>query len=280
MAIFTNQATLTYNNTSTNSNVVTGEIVEALAVTKTAITDTYNTNDVITYVVSIINSGDTANTDLTLTDNLGEYTFNNLTLVPLTYVEDSVQYYVNGVLQADPTVTDTNLLTITGISVPANGNVIVIYQARVNEFAPLEEGSEITNTVTTEGCSTSTAQETITVDDEPFLTITKALSPDTVIECSELTYTFTIQNYGNTEAVATDNVTVTDTFDPILRNITVTLNGTVLTPAQYTYDETTGEFSTTPSVITVPAATFEQDPETGRWTTTPGVTTLTVTGTV
>ena len=34
MAIFTNQATLSYNNTTTTSNVVTGEIVEVLSATK------------------------------------------------------------------------------------------------------------------------------------------------------------------------------------------------------------------------------------------------------
>ena len=34
MATFTNQATLSYNNTTTTSNIVTGEIVEVLSATK------------------------------------------------------------------------------------------------------------------------------------------------------------------------------------------------------------------------------------------------------
>ena len=40
MAQFTNQARLSYNNSVVTSNVAVGEILEALAATKTAITDT------------------------------------------------------------------------------------------------------------------------------------------------------------------------------------------------------------------------------------------------
>ena len=95
-----------------------------------------------------------------------------------------------------------------------------------------------------------------------------------------MTYTFTIQNTGNTEAVATDNVVITDVFDPILTDITVTLNGAILPAASYSYDDTTGVFSTNPGVITVPAATYTQDPVTGEIVITPGITVVTVTGTV
>lgn len=35
MAVFFNQATLTYNDTTTNSNIVSGEIIEVLSVSKT-----------------------------------------------------------------------------------------------------------------------------------------------------------------------------------------------------------------------------------------------------
>ena len=74
---------------------------------------------------------------------------------------------------------------------------------------------------------------------------------------------------------------MTDTFDPILSNLTVALNGTPWTEGtEYTYDETTGLFATLPGGITVPAATYTQDADTGAWIVTPGVTTLVVTGTV
>ena len=60
MAIFTNQATLSYNNTTTTSNIVTGEIIEPLTATKNALSDTYQIGDTVTYVISILNTGNTA----------------------------------------------------------------------------------------------------------------------------------------------------------------------------------------------------------------------------
>ena len=104
MAVFTNQATLSYNNTVTNSNVATGQILDVLSVTKTPLVDNYLSNDRITYVVSIVNSGNTPVTGITVDDDLGAYTLETTTYYPLNYIDGSVQYYVNGALQADPTV--------------------------------------------------------------------------------------------------------------------------------------------------------------------------------
>ena len=283
MAIFTNQATLSYNGNTVNSNTVTGNIIEVLVVTKTSLTDTYTQGDSVTYVVSLTNSGTTALTGITVTDNLGEYTFGETTLTPLDYKEGSLVYYINGVLQTTPVITGTSPLTVTDISFPSGGNAILVYEASANAFAPLNAGSTVTNvvSVTYPGITTPvTADETVTVTDEPVLGITKALNPVIVTENSALTYTFTISNTGNSPADATDNVVITDTFNPALSDITVTLNGVVLPATAYTYDETTGVFTTTNGAITVPAATFTQDAVTGEIIATPGVTTLTVTGTI
>ena len=74
---------------------------------------------------------------------------------------------------------------------------------------------------------------------------------------------------------------ITDLFDPILTDLVVTFNGAAWTEGiQYTYDETTGLFTTVPSQITVPAATYSQDPVTGAYTMNPGIATLVVTGTI
>ena len=282
MATFFNQATLSYSGGTVNSNVTTGELVEVLTVTKTAVVNDYTQGDEITYAVNLINTGATALTGIVLSDDLGAYGFGEQTLVPLDYIEGSVKVFADGVLQPTPTVTAGPPLVIGDIDVPADGVTTVLYTVRVNSFAAPVGTGEITNTVTVSGGVTPVeASETITAAEEPSLMITKAVSPTTVSENGQLTYTFVIQNNGNAAATAADAIVVTDTFDPILSDITVTYNGAVWTqPDDYTYNEATGEFATVAGQITVPAATFTQDPVTGVWATTPGEATLTVTGTV
>ncbi len=284
MALFTNQATLTYNDNVINSNIVTGEIVQVLSVTKNALSDTYERDKTITYIINIVNSSDSDFTNLTVTDNLGSYTFNTASLVPLTYVDGSVRYFIKGDLQAQPTVAAVSPLTITGITVPANGNATVVYSATVNEFAPLANESQITNTVTVNGNGLSAAiaaEETVSLEAGPILSITKAVCPLSVPENGTLTYTFVIRNNGFTEASATDNLVISDAFDPILNITGVSLDGASLTPTtDYTYDAATGNFASVAGVVTVPAATYVQDATTGAYSVTPGATVLTVTGTI
>ena len=282
MAIFTNQAILSYRNGAVSSNIVTGEIVEVLSATKNALLDTYSSGDTVTYVVGLFNSGSTALSGVTFTDDLGAYAFSGSTLVPLTYVDGSLNYYVNGVLQPTPTVTTGTNLTVTGLTIPANGYAQIIYEARVNDFAPIAVGGQILNTaLATVGAESAEAQETINASEAPILAITKSVDPATVSENGNLTYTFTLQNLGNTAAVVDDALVVTDVFDPILDPITVSYNGTAWTEGvEYTYDTATGLFSTIAGNITLPAATYTQDPVTGVWNVTPGTAVLTVSGTV
>ena len=223
--------------------------------------DTYTADDTVTYIVSIINSGSTAFGGLTVTDDLGGYTFGTDTVYPLSYVDGSIRYYINGALQPSPAAVAGPPLTVSGISVPAGGNATIVYETAITQFAPLATGDTVTNTATLAGGGISTpptASETIRTASTSNLTITKSINPQTVTENSRVTYTFVIQNTGNTEVIATDNAIVTDTFNPILTDIAVSFNGTAWTaPANYTYDEVTG-----------------------AWVVTPGVSTLTVTGTI
>ena len=284
MATFTNSATLSYNGNTTVSNTVTGTLQEVLVVTKIPVVPEYTSRGEVTYVITLVNSGTTALTGLTLTDNLGAFSYNEDTRYPLTYTENSVKYYINGTLQTQPTVTAGPPLEIRGINIPVGGNATLIYEARANEFAPMELESIITNQVTVTGDNLAepvTAEATVNAETAPVLTIHKDLSPTTVASNGEITYTFTIQNTGNAAADAAAGIVLTDTFDPILNPITVTFNGTAWTaPANYTYDTATGVFSSVAGQITVPAATYTRDPATGAWITTPGVSTLVITGTV
>ncbi len=284
MALFTNQATLSYGNTVTNSNVAVGEILEVLSATKTAINATYGQNDTITYIISILNSGSSAFNNLTLTDNLGTYSFGTGALTPLDYTEGTLRFYVNGVLQPSPTVTATDSsLIVNGINVPAGGNAILVYEVSTNAFAPLGNDAQITNTATISGvCITPViVSETVNAESRPNLSITKSISPVPVAEGETVTYTFLIQNTGNSPLVATDDAVITDLFDPILTNVQVSFNGTPWSEGtEYNYNQATGFFETVPTNITVPAATYTQDPITGAISITPGTSTLIVTGTI
>ena len=283
MAIFTNQATLSYNNTVTTSNVTTGELLEVLSVTKTALQSTYGPGDAVVYFIQLVNTGTVPFTALTVSDDLGAYDFDGTTVTPLDYVEGTLRYFVDGVLQATPAVTAGPPLTVSGITVPAGGSALLVYEAQPNAFAPGGADAAITNTATVSGGGLSaplTAEATVTAASAPYLTISKSLCPLTVTENGQLTYTFWLQNSGSAPAVATDNAVITDTFSPILSGLTVTFNGEVWTEGvDYTYDEATGAFATLPGRITVPAATFTQN-ESGVWVSEPGTAVLRVTGTV
>ena len=156
MATFTNQATLTYNGGTVNSNIVTGELVQVLTASKTAAAESYRTGDLVTYVVQLRSTGAAALTGLTVTDTLGTTNFpatgGTVQLTPLTYQAGTLRYFMNGVLQTAPAVTVlANGIRIDGISVPAGGVATLAYTARVNAFAdPSAEGT-IENTVTVTG---------------------------------------------------------------------------------------------------------------------------------
>ena len=284
MAIFTNQATLIYNGNSTNSNIAYGEILDVLVATKTAVEESYTPGQTMTYVVTLRNTGTAALTGLVVTDDLGGYDFNGATVYPLTYVAGSAVMFVNGVPQAAPAVTAGPPLVFSGIAVPAGGDVVLVYQAQVNEYANPAVGGMIENTVTVTGDGLSapiTATETVNAGAEPMLSISKSITPAQVVDNDRVTYTFVIQNSGNEAVVVTDSAAINGTFDPILTALTVTFNGVAWTQGvEYNYDETTGLFTTVPGQILVPAATYAQDPVTGVYTATPGIATLVVTGTI
>lgn len=248
MASFTNMATLSYNGSQINSNVVTGELQDALTVTKTAVSGSYRPGDTVTYVVTLTNTG-TALTGLTLTDDLGGYTAGGQTVYPLSYEAGTLHYYTGGTEQTAP---------------------------------PGVEG-EIRNTVTVTGgglAAPLTATATTAAQAAPELSISKALCPAVVTGNGPLTYTFTVQNTGNTALTGQEGAVITDTFEPTLTITGVTFNGAAWTsPEDYTYDAATGAFATVAGKLTVPEATFTQNAD-GSWTVTPGQSILTVTGTV
>lgn len=284
MAQFSNQAILSYLGGTTESNIVTGELLDVLSAAKTAVYGTYGTDDKVTYVISLVNTGNTELTGITVSDDLGGYAVGATTVYPLNYLEGSVKYYTNGVLRTAPTVTAGPPAVFGPLTIPAGGSAVLVYEARTNGYTPQAAGSTVNNTATVTGGGLTaplTAAAAVTAGSTPELSITKSVTPTTVTDNGTLTYTFVIRNLGNTEADASQNIVVSDTFNPILSDIAVTYNGAAMTVGtDYTYNTATGEFATVAGKITVPAATYTQNAATGLWTTTPGTATLTVSGTV
>lgn len=272
-----------YNGRTTDSNTVVGELLEVLSVGKNAITNGYFEGDSITDVISLVNSGTAALTDLTVTDDLGGYSFGANKVYPLEYVADLARKYVNGTLRQSPAVTAGPPLAIPQISVPAGGNALVIYETTLTGFAPLDVGASVTNTATVTGGGITnpiTSEETVEAKAIANLSISKMLSPVQVTENGMLTYTFVIENSGNTAATELDGAVISDTFSPILNSPTVTFNSTVWNEGtQYTYNAQTGEFVTVAGAITVLAAEYTRSTD-GTWTVKPGSSTLIISGTV
>ena len=284
MAIFSNQATLTYNGRATNSNIAYGEILDVLAADKTSVEGSYSPGGLVTYAVTLRNTGNAALSGVTVTDDLGGYAFGGGTVYPLTYENGSATLFIDGVLQTAPAVVAGPPLVFSGVNIPSGSDAVLIYQARANAYANPSVDGTITNTATATAVGLNvpaTASETVGASVAPLLTVSKSISPSQVVDNDRVTYTFVIQNTGNEAVDATDNAVISDLFDPILTALAVTFNGVSWTEGvEYTYDDATGQFTTANGQITVPAATYTQDPATGEYTMTPGIATLAVTGTI
>lgn len=282
MPAFTNQATLSYNDITTSSNIVQGNYTPQITLSRSSVNAAYCADDLITMVVSIVNSCTSDCTDLNLTDDLGAYSHTSGTLTPLSYVSSSIQLYQNGVLQDAPAIAATSPLTLNNLSVPAGGNLLILYSLRANSYAPLGAGASITATSSLSGgCLASALSAPVTIESScgARLTISKSMNPSNV-SCNEpVSYTLTIQNSGTTAALASDNVIVTDRFNPLLDITQVSFNGVSWqSPTNYSYNSATGVFASSAGQITVPAASYTQNASTGEWTLTPGTVTLTITG--
>ena len=182
---------------------------------------------------------------------------------------------MDGVLQSAPAVTAGPPLVFSGVTVPAGGSAVLIYEAEVTDWAPLGTGAAVITGQNTD----LTVSATVPAAAAPQLGITKTVAPADVAPGGLLTYTFTLTNTG-TQADAAQEIVVSDVFDPVLSDLAVTLDGAPLSAAaDYTYDEATGAFATVPGAVTVPAAAYAQQSD-GSWAVTPGAAVLSVSGTV
>ncbi|MBQ6530306.1 MAG: DUF11 domain-containing protein [Clostridia bacterium] len=271
-----NRASISYNGSGvvlsnqTNTTLIDQYTVE---LTKTPVVDTVIAGGDAVYVISLANTGAGALDGATLTDNLGG------TETPLSYVDGSAQFYMNGELVTGTATPDADGIVFGyADTITPGDNLLVIYAASVG----IAQTGTITNTVTadvptaeqTQRIIVAQASATITITPVANVSIFKAASADTVQIGDTLTYTFTLMNTGSEAA---ENINFTDAL-PEQFNVT---------SVSYTADGTETPIADTdytieaPNTLIIPAdgSTLEIDipaaTEEG-----PGITTITVTGTI
>lgn len=241
-----NQATLLYNNMTTNSNTVTTQILSLydLTATKEALLDTYTPNQTITYVTRVENTGSASLYNLTVVDDLAE----GLT----QYVDSSVESYLNGTpIEVNVQITNnTVIFTIDNVINP-NDNVLIIFETT----SPTTRPDVLTNTQTITANGGTTTGPIVTVTPNPStsvklanyvsLDITKSANKASIYSGDTLVYTFQIINDGNETAT---NVSFSDVF-PIGYKIDSISLITPDSPTPIIYNPTTYVTKTT---LTIP----------------------------
>ena len=281
----TNRATLTFQygtlTGSAISNIASTTLQGPLTIEKNALAEQYNGQDDITYIISFSNTTNSTLTDVVITDNLGSYNIcQSLAIATPLDFEGPAALYINGsfvtYLQG---ITGPNSVSFNIGNLGSGDNALVIYRAKINDYALLTPFSSITNTavVSANGITeTATASATLEVGSYADVSIVKTMSPDPVSSGDLITYNFSLYNYGNTEA---RNVVLSDLFSPIPSITGITVNGTLISSNNYSYINGKLTLPTGLYNLTIPAATYTQN-ENGFVSKVPGLTTVTVVGTI
>jgi gliding motility-associated-like protein/uncharacterized repeat protein (TIGR01451 family) len=156
---------------TTGSATVTAVLNQSLSISKNASSESFSSaGDIITYTISVENTGNITLSNITVTD-------------PLTAMNQT-------------------------IATLAPGNVRIFNQTYTVTQADVNEGS-ITNTATaTVGNITETASVTVTAEQNPQLNVSKSASPATFGTVGdEITFVIGVENTGNTTI---SNIRVTD----------------------------------------------------------------------
>lgn len=267
-----------------SSNVAVTTLQEILTVSQSSLGDSYFQNSDIPFIVNINNNNTEKIKNVKVQSNLGSYSLGqgicDTSFTPLSYIGPSA-LYIGGTFHSniEPKVyTDKIVFTIP--SIPERSNALLIYKTSTNQFSPLASGSSITNVISVSARNLGTPltySSTVTVKDEADIRIIKNMCPNPVSAGDTITYSFSLYNYGNTEAT---NVTLNDTFSPAPTGISVNLNSQELTSNDYSYLSGTLKVPNYSSglTISIPAANFIQDSITGLISIEPGITSITAAG--
>jgi uncharacterized repeat protein (TIGR01451 family) len=170
----------------------------SLTIIKTDDPDPVNAGDILTYTITVTNSGNATATGVTIVDDYDET--------------------VLTIIDADGGFDDGYTITWDGgISIPAGDSISYTITATVDPMAP--GGTIIINTASvssSDGPGPSDTVDTTVSSNLPILDIEKTDDPDPVEPGENVTYNITVTNTGS---VAATGVTVVDDYDETVLTI-------------------------------------------------------------
>ena len=222
METITNQAHVTFSygdletTKTNNSNIVNSSIKDkySLSVEKTSTTECFKAGEIISYIVSVKNTGCGCLSNFEITDTLGGEGY-------ASFVNGSGKIFIGGTMSnIVPTALSPLTFSVSG-RLERDEEFVLQYNVLVDSNIS-SEVNEITNSVEVRGyacgCSCDdndsrfvegTAEHTITKCEYAEVLITKAVSNDNVCCGEEVDYIITLTNTGNVDAT---NVVVTDSL--------------------------------------------------------------------
>jgi uncharacterized repeat protein (TIGR01451 family) len=188
---WTAQAVYTGTRVTTDTASLT-VLAPVLHITKAAAPDPVEAGDHLTYTLTYSNTGNTAATGTTITDEL-----------------DANVSYVDAWPLPDGGLPDAPFWTVSDVA-PGERRQVTI---TVSVARPLVNGTTLTNVgwISADHVAPMSALVTTTVHSRPVLTITKKDYPDPVTAGGTLRYTFVFTNSGNENATS---VSITELYDP------------------------------------------------------------------
>lgn len=286
--IITNRATVNYSYGRSSavsvSNTASAVLNGTLEISKVALSNAYRAGGDITYIITVTNSGNGDSGDITVTDDLGSIVFGNGKLKTLDYIGPTQLYIGGKYVSALTPITTVDGISFNIGSLPIGETAGIIYVARANQNASSALGESITNTATARrfcDCPCdfpSSASATVSAEAYGDLRVIKSVCPNPVVCGEQINYIIDLYNYGNTEV---GNVVLSDTFDPLLTDLNVSVDGSVIPASQYDYINGTLTLpNRSGSEITVPAASFTRNAQSGAVNINPGHVRITLTGSI